>query len=98
APRAAEPKGRSYEFPPAEARVLIGDADPLRRAVHRLRQRRARELGTIIVLREVRGEQMLELRVVELPEQGRGGAVVELAGLSGDAELEHMGIITVGKH
>src|SRR5688572_29369128 len=76
------------ELPPPKAVGLGGEADPAFGAAERARERRARELGVIVRLREVRADDVLQLRAVDRREDALGLAVVEVAERSGDAFLE----------
>src|SRR6266446_10282235 len=87
----------SNELAPAEPELLIGDTDPVRIAIERRGQRRAGERGQIVVLAQVRGDQMLETQVVEPGQQARGRAIVEVSEFARDALLQRKWIIAVGK-
>src|SRR5712691_4566201 len=87
----------SDELAPTEAQVLIGDADPVRVAVERSGERRAGEARQVVLLAQVRGDQMLETRVVEPGQQARGGVIVEVSELARDALLERKRVVAVGK-
>src|SRR6266436_6333059 len=54
----------SNELAPAETQVLIGNADPIRIAIERCGERRPGEPGQVVVLAQVRGDQMLERKRV----------------------------------
>src|SRR5207247_10300955 len=74
----------SNELAPAETQVLIGNADPIRIAIERCGERRTGEPGQVVVLAQVRGDQMLETRVVEPGQQARGRAVGGMAEVARD--------------
>jgi hypothetical protein len=83
---------------PIEAVVLRGEADPAFLAAHRPRQARARELGLVVVLREVRADDVLQLRAVERAEQPLGLKVVEVAERAGDALLQPLRVGAAPQH
>src|SRR5438046_7204334 len=87
----------SDELAPSEPQLLIRNADPLRFAIERCGERRTGEPGQIVVLAQVRGDQMLETRIVEPGQQTRGRAIVEVSEFARDALLERKRIIAVGK-
>src|SRR5947207_9813459 len=87
----------SDELAPPETQVLIRDTDPLRFAIERCGERRTGEPGQIVVLAQVRGDQMLETRIVEPGQQTRGRAIVEVSEFARDALLERKRIIAIGK-
>src|SRR5438552_12312608 len=87
----------SNELAPAETQVLIGNADPIRIAIERCGERRTGKPGQVIVLAQVRGDQMLETRVVEPGQQTRGRAGVEVSELARNPLLERKRVIAVGK-
>ena len=68
---------KTLEAAPVEA-VGAGEADPLLRAAHRARERGARELGAVVLLREVRADHVLQARAVDGAEQALGVGVVEV--------------------
>src|SRR5262249_46267429 len=85
-------------FAPAEAALLIGDAYPVRRTMYGFRERRAGELRTIVLAREMRCDQMLQTRRVDPREKLRRGCVVEMTEAARDALLERGGIVSVREH
>src|SRR2546425_4315220 len=87
----------SDELAPTEPELLIRDANPLRIAIERCSERRTGEPGQVVVLAQVRGDQMLETRIVEPGQQTRGRAIVEVPESARDALLERKRIIAVGK-
>ncbi len=62
---------RSREFAPGESFGLVGDADPVGGAVQCRRKRRARQVRRVVLLRKVRGDDVLQPAVVERRQQRR---------------------------
>src|SRR5205823_7415390 len=73
---------------PVEAVVLRREADPGRRAAERGGEALAHELRLVVLLREMRADDVLQLRAVERAEEARGVLVVEMAERAADALLE----------
>src|SRR5829696_2286107 len=80
-------------LPPGKSVVLLGNADPVERAGDGRRERRACELRTIVLLRQVRGDQVLEPRAIHRAQQIGRRDVVEMALPSRNAALQHRRII-----
>src|SRR3989442_11756965 len=87
----------SDELAPTEPELLIRDADPLRIAIERCSERRTGEPGQVVFLAQMRGDQMLETRIVEPGQQACRRAVVEVSELARDALLEGKRVVAVGK-
>ncbi len=81
------------DLAPAETFILIGHADPFGCAAHHLRQCPARKLGGIVVLRQVRRNEMLQAAPIECGEQTGRAPVVEMAIAAGNARLENLRIV-----
>ena len=64
--------------------------------LERSRERRAGELGTIVLLTKMGGDEMLEPRGVDSAEETRRSAVVEMPEPACDASLERLGVVAVG--
>src|SRR6185437_5247929 len=56
---------RRSDVPPGEPRLLVRDPDPLLLAPHRPRQRRPRERGRVVLLREVGRDKVPQVRALE---------------------------------
>src|SRR5688572_8546407 len=93
-PSACRKRGQApfLDTAPAEPFVLAGDTDPLILAAHRARERGAGERRTVVLLRKMRADDVLQARAVERAEQGLGVEVVEVAEGAGDALLQPAGI------
>src|SRR5450759_2339292 len=86
------------ESAPAESIMLLGNADPVERAAKRGGERRPRQIRQIVVLRKMRREDVLELRIVEPRQEYSRRVVVQMAEASRDALLERVRVVPVGKH
>src|SRR5258708_19730140 len=76
------------DAPPVEAFFLPSKADPAFVASHRARQRRARQLRPVVLLREMRADHVLQPRAIERAEEPLGLPVVEMAERPRDALLQ----------
>src|SRR5512139_635558 len=84
---------RRPDSPPVESLLLRGDTDPVLAAAQRLRERGTCERRSVVLLREMRRDHVLETRAVERGEQAAGGCVVQVAEGTGDALLEPLRIV-----
>ena len=65
---------QSGDYPPVQTGFLVGDADPVRFAVHGRGQRRARQSRLVVLVAEVGGDQVLQPRGIQSRQQiGRLG-------------------------
>src|SRR6266850_6669398 len=67
------------DAPPVEAFFLPSEADPAFLASHRARQRGARQLRPVVLLRQVRADHVLQPRAIERAEEPLGLPVVQMA-------------------
>src|SRR5882672_12712673 len=76
------------DAPPVEAFFRPSEADPAFLASHRARQRGARQLRPVVLLRQVRADHVLQPRAIERAEEPLGLRVVQMAERPGDALLQ----------
>src|SRR5260221_5536542 len=65
----------ALQIAPAESRRLPGNADPRGFARQYRRQRPRGQFRTVVLLRQMRGDDVFEPAAIELRQQGRGGAI-----------------------
>src|SRR5207249_6861156 len=76
------------DAPPVEAFFLPSESDPAFLASHRARQRGARQLPPVVLLRQVRADHVLQPRAIEHAEEPLGLPVVQVAERPRDALLQ----------
>src|SRR5204863_8789207 len=76
------------DAPPVEAFFLPVEADPAFLASYRARQRGARQLRPVVLLRQVRADHVLQPRAIERAEEPLGLPVVQMAERPRDALLQ----------
>src|SRR5258708_27425409 len=92
------PKIKKLQAPPPESNLLGGEADPAFLAAHRARERGASQTGAVVLLREVRGDYVLQPRAVERAQQALRLQIVKVPERSGDAVLEPLRVGAAPQH
>ena len=93
------PSPQADEFAPGEAFVLVGDADPVGRAVERAGERGAREIGRVVLLAtdaRRRGASAASCR--DAPAAPPRPSLSRWPKLAGDALLQRIRVVAVGQH
>src|SRR5258706_8292047 len=96
--RGSRRKTATSNLAPVEAVILRGEADPALGAVERDGERGAHDLGLVVLLREMRADDVLQARAVERGEQARGLLVVEVAERTRDALFQPARIAAGPQH
>src|SRR6266852_5819737 len=96
-PLVRAPAKRS-DAPPVEAFLLPSEADPALLASQRARQRRARQLRPVVLLRQVRADHVLQARAIERAEEPLGLPVVQMAERPRDALLQPLRVGAAPQH
>src|SRR2546422_277921 len=86
------------DAPPVEAFFLPSEADPAFLASHSARQRGARQLGPVVLLRQMRADHVLQPRAIERAEEPLGLTVIQMAERPCDARLQPLRVGAAPQH